>query len=254
MLSNGPPIPDVKVRVLDEQGNDLPDRHVGEIALHSNCMLNSYYNRPDATQKAFMDGWYLTGDFGYRLDGELYVSGRKKDLIIVGGKNIYPQDLEMLAMEAPGVHPGRVAAFGLYNDETGTEDVVLLAEVDTEDLAEQESIAHSIRNAVTRGSAVALRTVLLVSPGWLIKTSSGKTARSANREKYLTHHLPPPPPDPTFLIFYLILYPSSLIPPTVYLPKCSSSTPTGNPPNHQKLKAASSSGLKTQNPEPQSAC
>lgn len=186
MLSNGPPIPNVKVRILDEQGHDLPDRHIGEIALHSNCMLKGYYNRLDATQKAFIDGWYLTGDFGYQLNGELYISGRKKDLIIVGGKNIYPQDLETLAMEAPGVHPGRVAAFGIYNDETGTEDVVLLAEVDDEDPDERESIAQAIRNAVTRGSAVALRTVQLVPPGWLIKTSSGKTARSANRDKYFS--------------------------------------------------------------------
>ena len=73
---------------MDPKGNALPDRHIGEIALFSNCMLTEYYHRPKATQDAFLDGWYLTGDYGYMLDGEVYITGRKKDLIIVGGKNI----------------------------------------------------------------------------------------------------------------------------------------------------------------------
>ncbi len=185
MLSCGQPITNTEVRVLDDKGRPLPDRHVGEIALRSNCMLSGYYNRPDATAKAFLDGWYLTGDYGYLVEGELYVTGRKKDLIIVGGKNIYPQDLEMLAYEVPGVHPGRACAFGIFNESIGTEDVVLVAEVDTEDLQERQKIAEQIRVTVTRGSAVALRYVHVVGKHWLIKTSSGKTARLANKEKFL---------------------------------------------------------------------
>jgi len=86
MLGCGKPIANTEVRILDDKGQPLPDRHVGEIALRSNCMLTGYYNRPDATRKAFLDGWYLTGDYGYLVNGELYVTGRKKDLIIVGGK------------------------------------------------------------------------------------------------------------------------------------------------------------------------
>ena len=148
-------------------------------------MLSGYYHRPDATEKAFINGWYLTGDYGYLVEGELYITGRKKDLIIVGGKNIYPQDLELLAYEVPGVHAGRASAFGVFNETTGTEDVVLVAEVDTNDPVEQQKIADGIRAAVTRGSAVALRYVHLVGKHWLVKTSSGKTARSANREKFL---------------------------------------------------------------------
>ena len=110
---------------------ELPERHVGEIALRSDCMLSGYYNRPDLTERAFYDGWYLTGDLGYLAEGELYVTGRKKDLIIVGGKNVHPQDLEALAGEVPGVHPGRVVAFGVFDDELGTEDVVVVAEADS---------------------------------------------------------------------------------------------------------------------------
>lgn len=185
MLSCGSPIANTEVCILDEKGKPLPERHVGEVALRSNCMLTGYYNRPDATEKAFLDGWYLTGDYGYRVGEELYVTGRKKDLIIVGGKNIYPQDLEMLAYEVPGVHPGRACAFGVFNEAMGTEDVVMVAEVDTEDPTERQKIAEQIRAVVTRGSAIALRYVHVVGKHWLVKTSSGKTARLANKEKFL---------------------------------------------------------------------
>lgn len=188
MLSAGRPIPGTEVRVVDSEGRDLPERTVGEIALRSNCMLSGYYNRPDATAKAFIDGWYLTGDYGYLAGGELYVSGRKKDLIIVGGKNIYPQDIEELVMTVQGVHPGRVAAFGVFDEEAGTEEVVVVAELEDGAAADEvarQAIADEIRRTVTRGSAIALRHVHLVGRGWMVKTSSGKTARSANREKWM---------------------------------------------------------------------
>ena len=128
MLSAGKPIEDTNVRILDQQGVDLSERHIGEIALQSNCMLTGYYQQPDLTKKALLEGWYMTGDLGYLANGELYVTGRKKDLIIVGGKNIYPQDLEYLASEVEGIHAGRVAAFGVFNERTGTEDVVIVAD------------------------------------------------------------------------------------------------------------------------------
>jgi acyl-CoA synthetase (AMP-forming)/AMP-acid ligase II len=185
MMSSGKPIPNTRVRILDEHGREVPERKIGEVALHSDCMLTEYYNRPDATQKAFSDGWYLTGDYGYVSDGEVFVSGRKKDMIIVGGKNVYPQDLESLTYEVPGVHAGRSVAFGMFNDEAGTEDVVIIAEVESEDVADQEKIANAIRQHVTKNSAIALRYVKVVGPKWIMKTSSGKTARSANKEKFL---------------------------------------------------------------------
>ena len=186
MVSSGRAINHTHIRVLDNSGHALPDRHLGEIAIQSNCLLTGYYNRPDLTEKAFHNNWYLTGDLGYLADGELYVTGRKKDLIIVGGKNIYPQDLERLAEEVPGVHPGRVVAFGVYNEISGTEDVVLLGEVDTNDEGERLQIADQIRSQVTRASDIALRYVEVIDRGWLLKTSSGKIARSANRDKYLS--------------------------------------------------------------------
>jgi fatty-acyl-CoA synthase len=195
MLSAGPAIPNTRLCVLAEHPAEngekqaarqqLPDRQVGEIALRSDCMLTGYYQRKDVTRQAFYEGWFLTGDLGYMVGEEVYVVGRKKDLIIVGGKNIYPQDLETLANQVPGVHQGRVVAFGVYSPEMGTEEVVIVAEVDEEDPGERQRIEDAIRQRITRGSDVTLRYVQTVGPKWIIKTSSGKTARLANRDKYL---------------------------------------------------------------------
>ncbi|MCK5635107.1 MAG: AMP-binding protein [Anaerolineales bacterium] len=185
MLSAGRPIDGTRVRVIDVDGRDLPDRTVGEIALLGNCLLTGYYNRDDLTNKSFMDDWYITGDLGYLVEGELFVTGRKKELIIVGGKNVFPQDLEELAMEVEGVHPGRVVAFGLFNEDIGTEEIGVIAEVDVTEDEARVKIGREIRAQISRGSDVTARFVLAVDRGWLIKTSSGKIARGANREKYL---------------------------------------------------------------------
>lgn len=185
MMSSGRPLENTRVKVIAEDGSELPERKVGELALRSNCMLTGYFHRPDLTKRAFRDGWYLTGDFGYISGGEVFVSGRKKDMIIVGGKNIYPQDLEALTYEVPGVHAGRSVAFGIFDEEQGTEEVVIIAEIDTEDPGEQQKIADAIRLHVTKNSAIALRYVKVVGPKWILKTSSGKTARAANKEKFL---------------------------------------------------------------------
>ncbi len=185
VMSSGSPLPNVQIKIVDEKGNELPERVIGEVVLKSDCMLTGYYNRPDVTEKAFLNGWYVTGDYGYLSGGELFVSGRKKDMIIVGGKNVYPQDLELLSYEVPGVHAGRSVAFGLFDEEQGTEEVVIIAEADSEDEAENQKIADAIRQHVTKNSAIALRYVKVVGPKWIVKTSSGKTARSANKEKFL---------------------------------------------------------------------
>ncbi len=190
MPSAGKPIEGTEVMVMDAHGKGVSERTIGELILRSDCMLTDYFHRPDATEKAIRDGWYYTGDYGYMVGGEVYVCGRKKEMIIVGGKNVYPMDLEELAMQVNGVHPGRVSAFGVFNDEAGTEDVIMVAEVETNDPSERESIRDEIRATVTRGSAVALRQVYLVGPHWLVKTSSGKNARTANKEKYLKETSP----------------------------------------------------------------
>jgi acyl-CoA synthetase (AMP-forming)/AMP-acid ligase II len=185
IMSSGVPLAKTEIKIIGAKGHDLPERQIGEIALRSNSMLTGYYHRPDITEKAFCEGWYLTGDLGYLSKRELFVTGRKKDMIIVGGKNIYPQDIEILVNQVSGVHGGRAVAFGVFDEAQGTEEVVVVAEVDEESPEGKKTIADEVRQHVAKNSAVILRTVYLVGPKWLLKTSSGKLARSVNREKFL---------------------------------------------------------------------
>jgi fatty-acyl-CoA synthase len=184
VVSCGPPITGTQIRVVDAQGRELPERQVGEIAIHSDCLLTGYYRRPDLNPFT-ADGWYLTGDMGYLADGEVYIIGRSKDLIINSGRNIYPQDIEAIVNEVDGVHAGRVVAFGVPDAREGTELIAVVAEVVTEDPAARQRIGLAIRQVVAQATTVTLSYVHLVDAGWLIKTSSGKIARGANRDKWL---------------------------------------------------------------------
>lgn len=191
MVSCGIPIPGTEICIMDKHDVRLPDRHVGEIALRSDCMLSGYYRRPDLTSQSIRAGWYYTGDMGYLAEGELFVTGRKKDLIIVGGKNIYPQDLEAIANTTPGLAPGRSVAFGLFDKNLGSENIIMVCELDGKGHSEElkKNIEMDLRRRVVQRSEIALADVRLVEGRWLIKTSSGKISRSANRDKYIKAYL-----------------------------------------------------------------
>lgn len=182
-VSCGPCIDGTAARVIDAEGRELVDRVVGQIAVQSDCMLTEYYHRPDL--QPFSDGWYRTGDMGYIADGEVYIVGRSKDLIINAGKNVYPQDIEALVNTVPGVHAGRAVAFGVFDEREGTELIGVVAEIDATDPIEHKRIAQAIRQAAVKHSQITITYVHLVDDRWLIKTSSGKIARAANRDKWL---------------------------------------------------------------------
>ena len=171
-------------RAVDGEGKPLPERMVGEIVVRSDSMLTGYYMRPDL--QPFRDGWYLTGDRGYVADGEVYIVGRSKDLIINAGKNVYPQDIEAIVNTVPGIHAGRAVVFGVPDEREGTELIAVVAEIETDDPDERKLIGQHIRQAVAQGSTVTVNYVQLVDERWLIKTSSGKIARAANRDKWLS--------------------------------------------------------------------
>ncbi len=187
--SSGQLLPSNQVRIVSDSGEVLDTSYVGEIAIKSDSLFQGYYNRPDLTEKALRDGWYYSGDLGFLRDGELYVVGRKKDLLIIGGENIYPQDIEEIVCSHPAIHDGRAIALGLFNPDLGTEDIVVVAEVENEEhLLRADEIERELRSNVVANMGVAVRTVFLKPPKWIVKSTAGKPARSTTRQKLLQEH------------------------------------------------------------------
>ncbi len=187
-VSSGAPISHCELRIVGEAGADLPAGHVGEIAIRSDTMFDGYRNAPEETARVLEGGWYFSGDLGFLDDGECFVIGRKKDLIIVAGKNLYPEDVEDVVGKVPGVIPGRVVAFGVEDASSGTERIAVVAETSVEGESGREALILEIRRA---GMAidVTISEVHLAPPRWLIKSSSGKPSRRANRERIIDGHL-----------------------------------------------------------------
>ncbi len=176
----GRPIPGLEIRVVDPRGEVLPDRHAGELEIRGTSVTPGYYNNPEATARLFHDGWMRSGDLAYLVDGELVICGRIKDLIIVGGRNIYPEDVERAVSDLPGVRAGNVIAFGV-GARTHTDALVVVAESKADD---PEPVREAIRHRTLQATGVTPRHVVLIPPGSLPKTSSGKLQRSLCRQRY----------------------------------------------------------------------
>jgi acyl-CoA synthetase (AMP-forming)/AMP-acid ligase II len=156
-----------------------------------------YLKNPEATAAAFDDVWLRTGDLGYIADGELYIVGRKKDIIIKGGRKYVPQDLERLAEEVAGVRKGCVVAFGVPDVATGTEAVVVVAETRQPESA-HDALSREIASVVQAAMGLRPDHVRLVPPGTVPKTSSGKLQRSRSRVLWLAGEWQPPE-DPSLM-------------------------------------------------------
>lgn len=184
-VSVGRALPGVELSIRDAQGQELPDRRVGEIWAKSPFNFTGYHKDPEATAQAFADGWYKTGDLGYYAGGEFYVSGRKKDVLIVGGVNVFPQDIEDMVSLAEGMRSGRVTAFSEFDPRLQTEQVIILAESEHHDNeTKAQEIVVNVRQRILACFQIANFKLHLVAPEWLVKSSSGKMARSANRQKW----------------------------------------------------------------------
>lgn len=185
VASSGRVLPGVKMRVVDDAGTELSPGSLGELWIQGPCLFAGYKNNPEATASSFADTWYRTGDIGFEWNEELFVVGRKKDLIIIGGKNIFPQDLEALINSVRGVVPGRCVALGISNTRSGTEDLVIIAEAESSDLSQRAELMNTIFAEIASSTEVRPSDVFLVEPGWLRKSTSGKIARNENRARYL---------------------------------------------------------------------
>jgi fatty-acyl-CoA synthase len=183
----GVPLPGFEVEVRDERGRVLPERRVGRVFLRGASVMQGYYNSPDTTAEVLSnDGWLNTGDLGYRVNGAMYLTGRAKDLLIINGRNIWPQDLENLAEQQPEVRPTDASAFSVPGSD-GTEVAVLVVQCRETEPKAQAELADRLHEAIS--AEFGIRCLIeLVPPHTLPRTSSGKLSRSVTRKEFLERH------------------------------------------------------------------
>jgi len=180
VVNCGRTFPGHELSVQDDDGRILPDRHVGEVCLRGPSVTAGYWESPEATKATFRGGWLRTGDLGYLVAGRVFVSGRIKDILIVNGRNYYPQRIEWLVDEIPGVRKGSSVVF--TRPGSASEEIVVAVESRAADPA---ALRAQIVSRVGEEFQLAVSDVALVAPGALPKTSSGKLQRRKTREQYL---------------------------------------------------------------------
>jgi acyl-CoA synthetase (AMP-forming)/AMP-acid ligase II len=184
-VSSGQPIDGCKLKIVDENRNEIEDGLVGEVAVTSASMFDGYRNYPEKTAEVVANGLYYSGDYGFRWKGEYYIIGRKKDIIICAGKNIYPEDIEDVMNNVEGLIPGRTIAFGQEDVDMGTEFVAVVSETRAETDEDKNKVRMNILKA-GMSIDIIIHKVYLVPPRWLIKSSSGKPSRKANKERLIS--------------------------------------------------------------------
>ena len=177
--------------VVDENLRHLEDRCIGELWVKAPFLFSGYYNNSEATAATMHQDWYKTGDLGYRIGQEYYVCSRKKDLLILNGVNIFPQDVEELVSSVDGVIAGRVVAFSQFNEQFQSEMLIVLAESGAAG-SEKNDVMIRIRQAILAMFQVASFHVHVLPQMWLVKSSSGKIARQANKTKWLAEQAEKP--------------------------------------------------------------
>lgn len=186
LVSVGHPIPGVETAVFTPSGDRLPDGTVGEVWVKTEHPMTGYWNSPEETAEVMVDGWIRTGDLGVKGPDGLYITGRLKDMIIVGGRNLYPEDAERATNSLPGVRKGNAVAFGIVKK--AREGLVVIAETRLSG-EEAAALARQIASEVRRAMRVAADHVVLLVPGSLPKTPSGKLQRNLTRKLYEAGHL-----------------------------------------------------------------
>jgi fatty-acyl-CoA synthase len=188
-VSCGRALPEHEVRIVDAQGRAVRERVEGRVQFKGPSITAGYFRNPEATRAVVQDGWIDSGDLGYLADGELFITSRRKDLIIKGGRNLYPQEVEEVVSDIPGIRKGCVAAFGVAEPEIGTEHLVVVAESRQTTPEARARLQAAVIERVVDVLGIPPDTVVISVPGAVLKTSSGKVRRSATREAYLGGHL-----------------------------------------------------------------
>jgi acyl-CoA synthetase (AMP-forming)/AMP-acid ligase II len=187
----GRALPGHEVVIADEHGAPLGDGEVGHVLVRGPSVMQGYFLDADASARVLRDGWLWTGDLGYARDGDLFVTGRAKDLIILRGRNYYAEDIERVAETIEGVRHGGVVAFAIYDDEAARDLVIAVCETKVLVDADEKPMAEKIIETVSQACELTIDEVVFVKPGTIPKTSSGKRQRALTRERYLADDLVP---------------------------------------------------------------
>lgn len=176
----------VRAFAVDDLESQYPlrDREVGELRVRGPSVMIGYFDNPELTREAFAGGWLKTGDLGYLAEGNVHICGRTKDVIIVNGRNYYPQDLEWEAGKVDGVRKGNIVAFGTMKPRNDRERVIIVFETAILDEAEQKALKGEVRRVVQQGIGLTVDDVVALGSGVLPKTSSGKLQRVKTRQLY----------------------------------------------------------------------
>ena len=180
----GRALPRHEIRIVDTGGRELGEREEGRIQFRGPSATEGYLANPDANRKLFEQGWLNTGDLGYVAEGELFVTGREKDVIIRAGQHIFPYEIEEAVASMPGVRKGNVAVFAATDRATGTDKLVVLAETRETDPSRHDDLRARISGVVLGLVGVPPEDVVVAPPGAVLKTSSGKIRRAACRARY----------------------------------------------------------------------
>lgn len=189
VVACGRPLPGYRVRVVDETGRERPERHEGLLEFQGPSATQGYYRNPAATTALIRDGWHATGDRAYLAGGDIHLTGRVKDLIIRGGRNLYPYEVEQALGEIAGVRKGCVVAFAAIDPALGSERLVILAESKITDPTRRAELSRRLRERATDILGLPPDELLLVPPRSVLKTSSGKLRRAATRDRYRSGQL-----------------------------------------------------------------
>ena len=189
IVNCGRPVRDMTLAIREEDGSDLPERAIGKIWCRGPSVMAGYFRDPEATDACLIDGWLDTGDMGYMSDGYLYIVGRAKDMIIVNGRNHWPQDIEWAVEQLPGFKAGDIAAFAITTP-GGEETPAVLVQCRSSDEAERVRLREEIRERVR--SVTGMNCLIeLIPPRTLPRTSSGKLSRAKARNLYLAGEIKP---------------------------------------------------------------
>jgi 1-acyl-sn-glycerol-3-phosphate acyltransferase len=184
VVACGQPLMGHEIRIVDSSNKELPERQEGRLQFRGPAATSGYFRNPEQTRLLFEGDWLDSGDMGYITEGDLYITGRNKDIIIRGGRNMYPHELEDAVSQLPGIIPGNVVAFGSPDPKSGTERLIVMAETRKRKEADKTDLQMKINEIASSLIGSPPEDVLLVLPKTVLRTSSGKIRRQACRELY----------------------------------------------------------------------